>query len=198
MRALRRVTALPLGGKGEGITLVELLVVLAIVGILAVLAGPSMSSFMANNRMATQSNRVAGMFQYARSEAARLGRPVRIRPAPPTPSSNNEWGEGWVVEALLNGSSWSQLKLLPAVASGLTLDSDSNVTLFTFLPGGRFKMDGRLYPDGSGTRVPSLDLCDSRPSVVGRVISLSFSGQPSVKRVPVDGRGVPVPATDPC
>ena len=186
----------------HGITLVELLIVMAIIGILAVLVGPGMSSFIASNRMAMQSNRVAGMFQFARSEAARLGRPVRVKPTPASPSNSNEWGEGWDVEALLDGTNWRSLKSFPALASGTTLDSASDVTLFTFLPNGRFKMDdgsgGGLYPDRTGARMPSLDMCDSRSNQVGRVISLSFSGQATVRRVAVDSNGVPVPATDPC
>jgi len=185
-----------------GFTLVELMVVLAIIGILLVIAGPWMGEFLANNRMTTQANRVAGMFQFARGEAARLGRPVRVKPTPVSPSSTNEWGEGLEVEALLDGTNWRSVMSFPALDHNLTLDSASGVTLFTFLPNGRFKMDdgngGGLYPDNSGSREPQVALCDGRDAEVGRIVTLSFAGQVSVKKVPVDSSGVPVPATDPC
>ncbi|WP_017431355.1 GspH/FimT family pseudopilin [Vreelandella jeotgali] len=53
----------------RGFTLIELLVTLAIAGLLATIVAPSMSTFMARARLASDVNQVVSAFNFARSEA---------------------------------------------------------------------------------------------------------------------------------
>jgi len=185
------------GGRGAGMTLIELAVTLAIVAILTVIAAPSMRDVLMNMRMSSQSNEVAGMFQFARSEAARLGRPVTVSPA-----DGSDWSAGWVVETDLDqdatdSTPLEQLRTFRAFSDGTTLTNGDGVVAIRFLPSGRFELDGSLYPD-STTDLPQLVMCDSRSGEMGRVIVLSYSGQPRVKKPVLDSSGNVAAATDPC
>ena len=62
----------------RGFTLIELMVVVAIVAILAGFAVPSFRTMIAQNRMATQTNEFVTMINLAKNEAIRRAAPVRV------------------------------------------------------------------------------------------------------------------------
>jgi type IV fimbrial biogenesis protein FimT len=55
--------------KSQGLTLIELMVTMAIIIILAMVAVPSYSTFMANERFAVASNELYNAYRFARNEA---------------------------------------------------------------------------------------------------------------------------------
>ena len=74
-------TFLPLMyAQQKGFTLIELLVVIAITAIMATIALPNMSEWIASRRAASQAEQVANLLRFARAEAVRLNLPVYVCP----------------------------------------------------------------------------------------------------------------------
>jgi type IV fimbrial biogenesis protein FimT len=69
MRIDAFVRACPRGRQQQGFTLVELMVVLAVVAVLVTIAVPSFRSVTLSNRLTTSANEVVGALQTARMEA---------------------------------------------------------------------------------------------------------------------------------
>ncbi len=83
----------------HGLTLIELMVVVALVAILMAVAVPSFQGVVRSNRINGEINAFVGDLQLARSEAIKRGLPVSL-----CPSSNgtdclttNTWHNGWIV-----------------------------------------------------------------------------------------------------
>ena len=64
--------------RQRGFNIIELLVTLAVVGIVVSMGAPSLASFTSDMRLSTTTNDLLTFFNYARSEAARRGARVTI------------------------------------------------------------------------------------------------------------------------
>ena len=75
----------------RGVTAVEILVVLVIVALLSVAAGPSLASAVVAQRLRAAGTDMVAALLLARSEAIKRNANVTVRPA-----TGEDWGSGWV------------------------------------------------------------------------------------------------------
>jgi type IV fimbrial biogenesis protein FimT len=88
--------------QARGFTLVELLVVVAIVAILAGLAAPSFKAMMASNRASAAASALQVSLSTARSEAVKRGADARVTVA--ANGTAGVWSNGWTVFADATGT----------------------------------------------------------------------------------------------
>lgn len=84
--------------KRNGFTLIELMITVAIVGILLVVAIPSFSQTIRNNRLTTNINELVASLNFARSEAVKRNYAVSVR------KTGTYWESGWIIFADINGN----------------------------------------------------------------------------------------------
>ena len=96
-----------------GFTLIEMLVVIALISVLAAIAVPSMRDFIANSRMQGPVQQMLRELAYARSEAVKRAKNVALCPtananaaldAVTCSSSGTDWQSGWIVFVDENGN----------------------------------------------------------------------------------------------
>lgn len=78
--------------RQQGFTLIEVLIVVAIMGVLLTIAVPSFRSFMANQRVKTASFEFYAALSFARSEAIKRRQSVTVEPV------SGNWANGWTVK----------------------------------------------------------------------------------------------------
>ncbi len=79
--------------KFSGFTLTELMVVVVVIGVLSLLALPSFSNMIRDNKLSGQANDFVVAVSVARSEAIRRGGVVCVK----SKGSSGSWTEGWRV-----------------------------------------------------------------------------------------------------
>ena len=77
---------------GNGFTLIELMVTLAVAAILLSVGVPSFQYILQSNRVSTQTNELITGISAARSEAVRRNQDVRLTP------NNGDWEQGFQIE----------------------------------------------------------------------------------------------------
>ena len=87
--------------RSQGFTLIELLVTVAILGIVAVIAAPSMQNFVLNNRIRAQAAALTSSLAFARMEAIMRSTSVVTCPLSasddPCECNGTQWESGWKV-----------------------------------------------------------------------------------------------------
>lgn len=88
----------PMKPRMAGLTLLELVVVMALAAILVTIAVPNYTEFMTENRMASEMNGFATSLMLARSEAIKRGQEVTVcASSNGTDCSDGPWSAGWLI-----------------------------------------------------------------------------------------------------
>lgn len=146
----------------RGFTLIELMVTIAILGILASLAEPAYTSVIANQRVKTAASDMYISLTSARSEALKRNANITIAPV------GSSWQSGWVVQTASNAT-LSRVVAPSDVTVGTTTDSSLPASIV-------YTASGRLQ----GSSAPSF-LISSPHTSSKRCVSIDLSGRPYIK-----------------
>ncbi|NCS66623.1 MAG: hypothetical protein COS39_04810 [Hydrogenophilales bacterium CG03_land_8_20_14_0_80_62_28] len=154
----------------NGFTLVELMVTVSVAAILLVIAVPSFSVFLMNNRMATQANDLISALNLARSEAVRRGATVTVCASSNQATCIGGWAQGWVVR----DPAGAVIRVQQALSGGSTLVGGANVATTVAYT----TMGNTTIPVGSAIAQTTLTLCPPAPAAVqGRAIQIESTGR---------------------
>ncbi|MFZ9037304.1 MAG: GspH/FimT family pseudopilin [Gammaproteobacteria bacterium] len=157
--------------KNSGFTLLELLVLLAVVAILVAVGTPTMSEFIKNNRLTTQINTLVGDLAYARSEAVTRNLPVVVCASNnQTSCSSANWADGWIVFSDIDNN--GDVSAGEVVLRAQQLLEGNNTLVST--TGSSVVYDSRGFsPNSNG----SFSLCDERGPAHVKSITISNTGR---------------------
>ena len=162
--------------KHSGFTLLELMVTVAIAGIVMAFAVPALETFVKNDRLTTQINSLVSHLSYARNEAVTRSQQVGLcasdDSSSATPScSGNDWADGWILFVDLDGDSGftvgeTVLRVKTTLEGNNTLSSSSgNLIIY----------DYRGFTPNLANA--TFSLCDDRGVTEMKSISISNTGR---------------------
>ena len=85
-----------------GLTLLEMMMALSIVGITATLVVPSAQNIFTQNRIISEQNRTSSLLQYARLQALETKQSITVCPSTDYVQCNDDWTAGKIVFADVN------------------------------------------------------------------------------------------------
>lgn len=167
----------------RGVTLVELMLVVALLGILTVVAVPGFHSLQQRTQMRTEATRLLAALNLARSEAVRRNLPVSLCPSSYAESGalvcDGNYGGGWIV--------------FSNPRRGTEVDPGSLVQAYAPMPpqlqlsnrGGMQLTDELItfMPDGSAGRNRTLMICSrTRPQLASWSLVMNVVGRSRLVR----------------
>lgn len=157
--------------KHNGFTLIELMIVVALVAILAAVGVPSFREFIQNNRLATQANTFLTGLKLARSEAVKRGVNVVVCASNDQVQCAGTWNNGWILFVDGNGdnaraTTETLIRVGAGTASPLTLTNSGNPIVY--------------QASGIASAADKLMMCDDRGDDKARVIMIERSGNTRV------------------
>jgi type IV fimbrial biogenesis protein FimT len=158
--------------KYSAFTLLELLITIAIVGIVTAIAAPAMQTFIKNDRLVTQINSLVGHLSLARSEAVVRNQQVVVCVSNnSTTCAGSDWSEGWIVFVDTdNDSAFTAgepiVRAQQALEGGNTMNSSIGTSVV---------YDNRGFAAAGSTG--TFSLCDDRLEDHIKAISISNTGR---------------------
>ena len=174
--------------RAGGFTLIELMITIAVVGVLTALVLPSFTKLLKNNCMTTTTNNLVTSLQLAKSEAVKRRATVRVEAIdidpsnPNTYKSHDEWDKvGWRVKG-------------PDITSTATPKPTETIRVVELGCGSDYiSIDGTggaqatsgvasvSYDPSGYTELSGFNVCDSDKEVKDRQINLNSLGRPSTE-----------------
>ena len=140
--------------KNHGFTLIELIVTLAVIGVLFAFAAPNLQTTIQGNRLSGQYNDMRGDFAFARNLAITRNVAVII-------SSNNgtNWSDGWAIVAPSGTARISNTANSVVISSALAS--------LTYRPDGTANVAAET----------AFKICDNRSGPHGKELYVNFAGR---------------------
>ncbi|MBE0613901.1 MAG: GspH/FimT family pseudopilin [Burkholderiales bacterium] len=143
----------------RGFTLTEILIVVAVIGILSALGAPAFSDLIKSQRIKSMATDVSASLTTARSEAVKRNKNVTISPV-----VADTWKSGWKI---VDPDDASRSIEVHSAFDGLTATGPSSVT---------YRSSGRIQ----GNTAPEFDISASGSSD-HRCVTVDLSGRPYTK-----------------
>ncbi|MGH8397363.1 MAG: GspH/FimT family pseudopilin [Gammaproteobacteria bacterium] len=147
----------------NGFTLIELIVLLAIIAILTAVAVPNFSATIKTDRDTSQINTLLAGLALARSSAIQHGN-ATICAGNTTACSSGNWASGWVVVYLPPAATTQMIRTFPALSGNNTLTSTGGNS-FTF------------NSQGMVSAASTFNLCDPRGPTYAHSVDLNITGR---------------------
>lgn len=172
--------------KNSGFTLLELMIVVAIGGILLAVGIPSFRSMITTNEISSTTNDLTMSLKLARNSAITSGHTASVCGSDDGEKCNagNVWSKGWLVWVDLDNSGDLTVDSTELIwvkeidhSSNITITPSNNFSLQI-----DFKYDGTLLQAAVGT----FTVCSGAGATDGfpqRLISLSVAGEPQFTKV---------------
>lgn len=164
----------------RGLTLVELMIVIAIAAILAAIGFPSMNDFIQNNRLVSQVNSLIVSLNDARSHAVTRARPVIVCGSANGVGCDGDWSSGWMSFVDVNANGVYDVSdppepdddILLSVMNAVPAGVDISLTGAALI---RFNAQGVLDGVGAST----FTICDNRGDQSARGVLVFPTGRSS-------------------
>ena len=163
--------------KDKGFTLIELMIAVALTGLLLSMAVPALDLFVSNARQTGAINDFVSTIHQARSTAVTTNTRVTICPS----ASGNDcesvaWSAGWIAfsdpDSDRDVDSGETIIATSGEVDGLTIQSSEFATYVTYRPNGRVANASINGSAGAFT------VCDDRGADRARVMLIDLSGRP--------------------
>lgn len=148
-----------------GFTLIELMIGIAIMGIVLAFGGPALQDMIASHRLKTQVNSFVGALNIARSEAVKRNKLVVVR------KTSTDWKDGWEVFVDFDADNSKDnddevIQAYESLINNYFITVTSQYTNYI-----AYRPDGRSNTNGS------FNVCSSSNYADFRRISISGSGR---------------------
>lgn len=163
--------------RNKGFTLVEVIIIMAVLSILVALAAPGISNLMDRNSVATQANKLMSNILVARSEAIKREQSIVI-------GQVGSWKDRYRVFVDLNGdNSYDDTTEAPEITDTVTPDNTTTISgsgnFSTYI---RFNARGRaVIPPSFTPVVPASDFFTVSKNGYTRYICFSATGRPRIQ-----------------
>lgn len=152
-----------------GVSLLELMIVVALVGILLAWGGPAWRSAISRDAITTATNRFLMAIRDARDIAQDTGAGANLVATAPTAA--NEWGEGWTLRDPTQVPPNDLIEVYGRLPAGITLDAQAGENTINFGANGI----------RNGVANSIFNVCDSGVNgEIGRQITVSVLGRAEI------------------
>ena len=169
--------------RTAGVTLVELIVAITVLSVVLTIGLPSMTTYVQDNRILAESNRIVANLNFARSEASSRATAVTLNRKS---GANNDWSEGWTMytdadaggnSVFINGVDFL-LRDVESAPTAVTVNTNAaGNSWISYQPSG-------MLNEGGNTVV--IAICDARGEDEGRDITINLAGRVSVETPSAD------------